>query len=232
MARIKFFYDWDWKGAEKEFKTAIGLNPNYADSHFFYSAFLRSMKRDQEALIHVNKGLELDPISSFSQSFLVGHMLHMNQYDEAIRKLREIQKVDPNSAFVHRYLWIAHHQEQNYDKALEAAKHYFASIGKIEISDLFALRYAEVGYEGVMELVAEKLIELSKHNYVQPIWLARLYAYAGDRGNALKWLEISFKERDQLMVNLAVSKDWDLLRDEHTFNRLLDKMNLGKVVVD
>ena len=52
LARIKYFFDWDWIGAEKEFKHAINLNPNYAYSHLFYSAFLRSLKRDQEAVTH------------------------------------------------------------------------------------------------------------------------------------------------------------------------------------
>jgi len=227
MARIKFFYDWDWNGAEKEFKKAIQLNPNYADSHLFYSAFLRSMKRDKEAQIQVNKGLELDPISSFSQGFLVGHMLHLAQYDEAIIKLREIQKTEPNSPLVHRYLWIAYHQKQNFENALDETKKYFSSIGKSEIADLQAFKHSEVGYHKVMELVADRLKELTKETYIQPIWIARLYAYAKNNELAIEWLQIAHKERDPLIVNLEASKDWDNLRDEPKFKVLLRQMNFN-----
>jgi TolB-like protein len=225
LARIKSYYDWDWNGAEREFRKAIQLNPNYADAHLFYSTFLQAMKRDEEASEEVKRGLELDPINFFSQGFFVAHLLHLCKYDDAIVKLRAILRIEPNYPLAHRYLWICYHQKQMYDKALEEAKRYFTAAGKNEITNLLALGYAEVGYQGAMNLAAEKMKETSKQTNIQPIWIARFYAYAGKKNPAIKWLKKSFEERDPHLVNLGVSRDWDNLRDDPRFQDLLQQMN-------
>jgi serine/threonine protein kinase len=112
LALIKFFFDWDWNGAEKEFRKAIQHNSNYSEAHIYYATFLQAMKRDEEATEEVKRGLELDPINYFSQSFIVGNLLHLRRYDEAIVKLREILRIEPNFPIAHRYLWICYHQKQ------------------------------------------------------------------------------------------------------------------------
>lgn len=229
LARIKFFYDWDWKGAEKEFLKAIKLNPNYSNTHLFYSAFLRSMKRDGEAFIEVKRGLELDPINFLSHGFYIGHLLHLNKYEEAIEKLNEILKSEPNFPMAHRYLWISYYQKKMYDKALEEAKIYFTVLGKNEIADVLEIGNSKANYKQVMNLAAKKMEKISKRTFVRSLWIARLHSYAGNKNSALKWLLKAFKERDSLLVNLRVSRDWDSLRGEPEFQVLLQKMNLLKV---
>lgn len=226
LARIKFFYDWDWKGAEKEFQNAIYFNPNYSNAHFFYSAFLRSMKRDEEALIEVKRGLELDPINFISHGFYIAHLLHLNKYDEGIEKLKEILKTEPNFPMAHRYLWISYCQKKMYDKALEEARIYFTLLGKNEIADILEIGSSEENYKRVMNLAAEKMEKISKITYVRSLWIARLHAYAGNKKCSLEWLYKAFHERDSLLVNLSVSRDWDILRVEPQFKNLLKKINL------
>ena len=68
-ANAKFIYEWDWIGAETDFRRAIQLNPNYADAHFFFSDFLISMRRFDEAAAERERALELDPLSSFCPRF-------------------------------------------------------------------------------------------------------------------------------------------------------------------
>jgi tetratricopeptide (TPR) repeat protein len=116
LARILYFYDYDWINAEKEFKRSIEINPNKADVHLFYSSFLRSMGRGDEAMSEAKKGLELDPINAFTQCFYVGQLLYLHRYDEAILKLRKILSSESNLPFVHRYLWICYYQKQRQSK--------------------------------------------------------------------------------------------------------------------
>ena len=227
LARIKFFYDWDWQGAEHEFKKAIQLNPNYSNTHLFYSAYLRSMERDDEAYFEVKRGLELDPINFLSQGFYIGHMLHLKKYDDAISKLNEILRTEPNFPMAHRYLWISYYQKQMYGKALEEAKIYFTEMRKNEIADVFEVGNNYADYKRIMNLAAEKMEKFCTKTYVRSLWIARLHAYANNKERSLEWLNKAFNERDTLLVNLRVSRDWDSLRGEPEFKSLLQKMNLS-----
>ncbi len=225
LARILYFYDWEWDGAEREFKHAIQLNPNKADVHLFYSSFLRSMGRGDEAMSEAELGLALDPLNSFSQCFYVGQLLHMHQYDEAIEQLRNILKLEPDFPFAHRFLWICYHQKKMYDDAIEEAKNFFSAMGKSELTDAIVRGYSDSDYEGAMRFLAKTLEEDSKKTYIQPVWIARLYAHGGDKEGALDWLEKAYEERDFLMANLNTSTDWENLREEEAFKNLVSRMN-------
>jgi tetratricopeptide (TPR) repeat protein len=225
LARVFFFYDWDWEGAEREFKHAIQLNPNKADVRLFYSSFLRSMNRGDEAMSEAVLGLELDPLSSFTQCHYVGQLMFMHQYDEAILLLQKIFKQESGFPFLHRYLWICYQQKQMYDDAIEHAKNFFAAMGKNEFSDTIIAGYANSDYEEAMGLLASKMEKHAQNAYVQPVWIARLYAYARDNANALIWLEKAYNERDLLMPNLNTSTDWENLREEKGFKDLIKRMN-------
>jgi len=224
-ARILYYYYWDWVGAEREFKYSIQLNPNNADVHLFYSSFLRSMGREEEARSEAELGLELDPLNSFTQCYFVGHLLYLKQYDKAILHLRKILSSEHDSPFVHRYLWICYHQKKMYDEAIEAAKNYFSTMGMGEFSDIIGRGYANSDYKCAMGLLAKSMEKHWKTTYIQPIWIARLYAHARNNDRALDWLENAYNERDFLMPNLNTSTDWEVLHKEERFIKLLKKMN-------
>lgn len=225
LARVLYFYDWDWAGAEQEFRRAIEINPNKADVHLFYSSFLRSVGRGEEALSEAELGLELDPINSFTKCFHVGQLLYQHQFDEAISKLKGILLLEPGFPFVHRYLWICYHQKQMYDEAIREAKNFFSAAGRHKFSDIIDRGYVNSNYGIAMKLLAQKLEEEVKRCYIQPAWIARLYAHAGEKESALDWLEQAYQERDSLMVNLNTSTDWEILRDEERFKDLVKRMN-------
>jgi len=225
LANIKFYYDWDWGGAESSYQHSIELNPNYADSHLFYAAFLRSMNRPDEAFTEVNKGLELDPHNFFTQGLFVGHLLFLRRYDDAIERLNKILKEAPDFTIVHRYLWVAYQQKEMYEEALAEALKYFSTLDKSSIAEALSRGYKESGYTGAMNQAAKELVSQAKEKYVQPVSIARFYAYAGNNAQALEWLEKAFELRDLLLINLNNSCDWDNLRDEAGFQNLLSRMN-------
>ncbi len=224
LARIRCWFEWDWEGAEREFKKAIQLNPSYAYGHLFYSTFLRSMRRDEESMLEADRSLELDPINQFTRGMYAGQLLHMQRYDEAVKILEEILKLEPHHPMAHRFLWIAYQQMKDYKKAIDEAMEYYSALGMVEISDVMKLG-SEAGYAGAMHLAAEEMEKLSERKYVRPSWLARLHALSGNRQKAIEYLERTVEERDPIAVNLRTSSDWEHLRSEQRFQDLQKRMN-------
>ena len=104
----------------------------------------------------------------------------------------------------------------------------FSAMGKNEFADIINRGYAKSGYEGAMSLLAKKLEEHAQKSYIQPVWIARLYAHGRDKDHALYWLEKAYEERDPLMTNLNTSTDWENIREEKGFKVLLNRMNFPK----
>src|SRR2546426_5991208 len=134
LALIRFQYDWDWEGAEKEFKRAIELNPSYAPAHQFYADFLKSQGRFDEALTEMSYAAALDPLS-LSINTGVGHVLYLSrQYDQAIEQYRNTIKLNPN--FVQARLWFGrpYLQKKMYKEAIAELDQAVALSGGSTIS--------------------------------------------------------------------------------------------------
>ena len=89
LAGHKYWYEWDWAGAETEFRRAIELDPNYADARVFYSRFLSAMRRPEEAIAEIGRALELDPFSYLFQYVHGLDLLDASRYDDAIAQFRK-----------------------------------------------------------------------------------------------------------------------------------------------
>src|SRR5262249_22271533 len=98
---VKWQYDWDWSGAEKEFQQAVELSPNYAIAHGMYALFLDSMSRTDEGMAQHRRARELEPLSLIINSNLGEALYQARHYDEAIEQYRKTLEVDPNFAVAH-----------------------------------------------------------------------------------------------------------------------------------
>lgn len=223
LAIFRFYYEWDWGGAEIEFQRAIELNPNNANIHLIYSSFLDMMGRPEEAMAEIERALELDPLNFFAQCIHGLHLFNQRRSDDAIAHFRNTLRTEPNFPLAHEGLWVAKHQKQMDEKALAEAKKYFDVLGDREVTQALERGYAEAGYPGAMSLAAEKLAMRSKQTYVQSAQIARLYDHAGEKDRALEWLEKAFKENEPALVTLNV---WPqgALRDDPRFKDMLRRM--------
>jgi len=219
-------HEWDWVGAEKEYQRAIELTPNSAEAHFFYTDVLISTRRFDEWKVHMERARELDPLNSFFQCFFGWHLLYLRRVDEAIAELRKTLNTEPNLPAAHLRLWGAFYQKQSYDQALAEAKTFFELLGDKETAETLARGYPQAGYTGAMRLAAETLAARSRLSYVSPTQVARLYAHAADKDQALLWLEKAHEEHVIAMVHLGVDLDWDFLHDDPRFQDLLRRVNL------
>jgi serine/threonine-protein kinase len=224
LANIRYYFEWDWTGAEKAFQRAIELNPNYANMRLVYSSFLDMMGRPEQAIAEIEHALELDPLNFFAQGVFGLHLFNSRRYDDAIAQFSKTLRTEPKFPLAHEGLWVAFNQKQMDEEALAEAKKYFEVLDDREAADSLERGYAEAGYSGAMSLAAEKLAMRSKQTYIQPTQIARLYDHAGEKDRALEWLEKAFKEHEPTLVSLNV---WPqgALRDDPRFKDMLRRMN-------
>ncbi len=119
LAYTLAFYDWNWAGAEKEFKRAIALNPNYATAHQWYAEYL-SLERPDESLTEFRRAEELDPLSLIVKADIAGHFYLTRQFDRAIEESYKIIELDPNFAWGYGFLWLSNKEKGLSQEAFEA----------------------------------------------------------------------------------------------------------------
>ena len=225
LADVMFFYEWNWPAAEKEYKRAIELNPNYADMRIFYTAFLDVMRRSQEATAQIQRALELDPLNPYIQSVFGQHLWLSRQYDDAIAQWRKTLAIQPDSPDAHSFLSRAYHRKGMYEEALAETKKTYVVLGRPEVVEALDRGYAQGGYPAAMRLAAQTLASRSRQTYVPTAWIAQLYTMAGEKDRALEWLEKGLEVRDFSMPYVNVDPTYDTLRNTPRFQALLRRMN-------
>ncbi|MGA2966705.1 MAG: winged helix-turn-helix domain-containing protein [Terriglobales bacterium] len=226
LANIASLYEHDWSAAEREFRRGLELNPNSADGHFMYADFLISMKRTDEWNTEVHKTLELDPFNPFFRCFYGWHLVYMQRYEKAIAQFRNVLGTVPDFSSAHMGLWGAFYKRGTWEEALAEAGEFFAALGDREVEDALARGHAEGSYTSAMHYGAEVLAARSKKSHVPAVRIARLYAHAGDKEQALRWLQTAGEQRETTLIHLAVAWDWDSLRNDSRFMDLLRRVGL------
>jgi DNA-binding winged helix-turn-helix (wHTH) protein/TolB-like protein/Flp pilus assembly protein TadD len=224
LGHIKVQYEYDWAGAEKEYKRAIDLNPNYANAHLFYSIHLAMMGRFNEALAGANRAQELEPSSLFIYTGVGVSLYYARRYDEAINQLKRVLDMNPNIDLARSVLGHAYLQKGMYEQAIaEFQKRMTPATGTY--GDL-GQAYGLSGRRGEALKEIYELHELSKHRYVAAYNLALIYASLGDKNNALDWLEKAYEDRSTLLIWIRVDPRLDNLRSEPRFKAVIKRMGL------
>ena len=226
LAVIRTWVYWDWEGAETEFRTAIDLNPNYAEARAYYSHLLNILGRPKEAMPQIERALDVDPFNSLFQALYGMDLMYARRYDDAIGLLRETLKTSPNDLVALSTLRSALHMKHLDTEALEVWKQSYAARDDREAEEALARGFEEGGYSGALRRVAETLVARSKTTYVSPWQIGTLYTRAGMKDEAIDWLEKAYIARDQNMPYLGVDPIFETLRDDPRYQGLLRKMKL------
>jgi TolB-like protein len=226
LALVDFLYEWDWAGAEAEFKRAIELNPNYPDARAQYSHYLLIMKRPEEAMAQGQRALELDPLNGAFLGWYAAGMNFVGRYDEAIAQSRKAIRMSTGPGFAHSVLSTAFFKKGLYEEAFAEIKEYYA--GDRETEEALTQGYAQSGFSGAMRRAADAFAARSRKTYVAPAAdVACNYAAAGEKAQALDWLEKGLEVRDPTMPYLNLFPEYEGLRNSPRFQALLRKMNLA-----
>jgi TolB-like protein/Tfp pilus assembly protein PilF len=226
LASLKMNSDWDWEGAETEFRRAIELNPNYPDPRAYYSHLLNILKRPEEADAQIKRALELDPLNGLFQAMYAMDLMYARRYDDAIALLRNTLKTSPTDPVALSTLRSAYHMKRMYNEALEIWKASYTAKGDKEAVEALARGFTEGGYQGALRRVAETFIARSGTTYVTPWQIGTLYTRAGKNKEALDWLEKAYEAHDQNCIYLGVDPIFDQLRSEPRYQDLLRRIKL------
>jgi Tfp pilus assembly protein PilF len=222
LAAIKTTYEWDWEGAEREFKLAIQLNPNYATAHQRYSLYLPITGRFDEAIAEARKARDVDPLS-LSVNENVGDILYLaRRYDEAIEQLRKTLELDPIFAIAHSTLAKVYDAKGMHEEALNER----LANAEPETAALMKKIFASSGVKGVWQYRLDRALERAKHEYVSPADIALFYARVDEKDKAFVWLNKAMEERSILFNYLVADARFDNLRSDPRFAELLRRVRL------
>lgn len=226
---IKFWYEWDWEGAEKEYRRALEINPNYPSAHMGYAHLLSNLGRHEEALEEVDRALKLEPLSSFNGAMKGQFLFHARRYPQALVQLQKTLEIEPNFSIGQLLLGKSYEQVGQYEEALEAFRKSkeLSSSPSVAIS-LSGHTYALSGRREQAERALRELKAISAERYVPPYNVARVYQGLRNSDETLRCLESAYQERDVHMVFLGADPLWDSLRSDPRFIGLLKRMKLLK----
>jgi serine/threonine-protein kinase len=230
LARVLVVYDWDWAGAEKEFKRAIELNPRYAGVHQWYGGYLEMLGRRDESLAERRQALELDPLSLTINFELGLAFYYARDYDKAIQQFQKTLELDPNFPLVHAYLPAAYEQKGMYDEAIAGFQKGITLRGGTEWS--FSMSglghaYGLSGKKAEARAVLDELQRTLRQQYVPADSIALVYAGLGEKDQAFTWLEKAYQEHAFKMAWLKVDPQWDSLRSDPRFADLVRRVGLS-----
>jgi TolB-like protein len=230
LATVKFNYDWDWMGAEADFRHAIQLDPNYATAYQRYSLYLMAMGRVQSSLEQIDRARQLDPLS-ISINFSDGWRLYLaRQYGTAAQQLRDTLEMDPSNGLVHLILGQTYQYMGKPEPALtefrEAAR---LSPGIPLMTAGLAAAYARSGNRPeALKLLAALSVQ-AQHEYVSPYYIAVVYAAMGESNQAIDWLDKAYADRSNGMVFLKMDPDLDPLRSNPRFQAIQKKLRFPEL---
>jgi TolB-like protein/Tfp pilus assembly protein PilF len=227
LAYVKGLYDWDWSGAEREFKRAIELNPNYATAHHWYSLYLEATGRLDDSIVETKRAQEADPLSLISNVASAQAFFFARRYDQAIEQCRKTFEMDPSFYLAHLLLAMVYEQAGRYEEAIaECQKALSVSGGAPRVLGVLGHAYALAGKRSEALKVLAELKNLSKQRYVAPVHMAVVYAGLGDKASALGWLERAYEDPYDRLAWIKVDPQLDSLRGEPRFQDLLRRMHL------
>lgn len=224
---INFWFDWDWKGSEKELHRALEINPNYPLGRLRYAHLLSNLGRHEEALEQMDRALKLDPLSPYFLAIKGQLLFQARRYQQGIDHQSEALVIEPNFWLGQLVLGKNYERVGRYAEALEAfRKAQEAPSDLTEAISLSGFTYAVSGRLGEAERMLRQLKAISKQRYVPPYNIALVYHGLGNSDETLRLLERAYEERDVRMVFLGVEPKWDTLRSDARFIKLMKRMNL------
>ena len=226
LACIKAWTEWDWAGAEAEFKRVIALNPNFPDARAYYSDYLNKMGRPTEAMPEIERAVALDPYNPLFQLVYAVNFLYARRYDEALEQSRRALSTEPDLNPALNVTWWALSLKGMPKEALAAAKAYMKVVcGDRETENGFDEGYVHGGYAEAMRRAAQALAARARASYVEPIDIAQTYVEAGENAQALEWLEKALAVRDPNLPILGMPP-FDRLRSEPRFQAIVRRVGL------
>ncbi len=224
---VSYRFDWDWEAAEKYFKRAIELKPNYATAHHWYGESLAVTGRFDESIAELRRALELDPLSLPINTDLAQSLFFARRYEEGQEQLHKTFEMDQGFVRAHIILGAVYEQQGMYAEAIAILEK------AVELSEANPLALSGLGH--VLALAGDKngarkilidLKQMSNERYVSAYNIAVIHTGLAEKDLALDWLVRAYHNRDVWLVWLKVNPRFDSLRNEPRFADLVRRVRL------
>jgi TolB-like protein/DNA-binding winged helix-turn-helix (wHTH) protein/Flp pilus assembly protein TadD len=230
LGLAKLHYDWDFDGADREFKRALELNPNDADIRHDYAHYLMAMGRVADSEVESKRAVELDPMGDALNSCLCWHSFAAHDYDQSVQLAEKFLKSQPDDSWELSILGWDYEQKRmpelavaKFRRAVEVTKDtpfnsfYLAALGHA---------YAMAGNRPEAENILQTLSERGKKSYVSPFDLALVHAALGEKDEAFALLKKAIAERSTFLVYTKWEPRLDPLRSDPRFTQILKRIGL------
>jgi tetratricopeptide (TPR) repeat protein len=227
LALAKLHYDWDFAGAEQEFKRALELDPSDADIRHDYAHYLMAVGRLTESKTESQRAVELDPVGDGLTSCLCWHSFATRDYDEAVRLAEKFLKSQPDDPWERTILGWTYEQKRMPDQAVAEFKRAVeVSNGDPFFVAALGHAYAVAGNRREAEKILQTLSDRAKKSYVSPFDLALIHAALGEKDQAFALLDKAVGERSTFLVYSKWEPRLDPLRSDPRFQDLLRRIGL------
>jgi len=228
LALIKYQFDFDWAGSEREFRRAIELNPNCALGHDQYGYFLAWQGRFDASLAEFQRAIELDPLSAGITTDVGVPLVYQAKYDAAKEQGRKALELDPGFNFAQWGIGWTDVAAGKFKEAIPELEKARRMDSPPFIVGFVGYAYAKLGDRTRAEAIIEELHQMASRTFVSPACTMLVYLGLGEKQRALEELEKAYEVRSQWLSLLKVDRIFDPLRSEPRFIELLKKVGLEK----
>ena len=226
LGLVKEHFEWDWPGAEKEFRSAIELNPNSASAHHWFGEYLTNMGQLDEGLKQTRKAQDIDPLSRLINTTIGWQLYVAGQNDQAIEQLHKVLDIDPKFAPARRLLEGVYAQMGKHKEAVAEREKMLSLAGGPELAASVEEDFSKSGYRGVLQSWVDGLTEVSKHGHVSSYSIGEAYMRMGEKEKAIKWLQQGYDEHDTELVSLGAEPVFSPIRSDARVQEILTRMKL------
>src|ERR1700685_1410210 len=225
LALVEFYYDWNWKQSEEEFRRAIELNPNYATAHQWYSYYLTAMLRFPEAVEQAEAAQQIDPLSLSINTSVATRYHHAGRDEDAMQLDRRTLEMDSSFVPAHLSLGAVYENQGMLQQAIDEYKKVIElRPGDPAAPAALGYVYARLGQKDETRKILSQLTEISKQHYVPSFEFATIYAGLGDADNAMSWLEKSYRQRESQMPFIKSDDRLNSLHSDPRFQDLIRRL--------
>jgi TolB-like protein/cytochrome c-type biogenesis protein CcmH/NrfG len=237
LANVIQTYEYDWASAEKEYKRALELNPNYASARHWYGEHLSTKGDHDRAIEEFATALKLDPFSRVINRNLGFTLYAAGKYDEAIVQLKKSIELFPDDSWGYLFLGDTYAAKGNYDLAVTELVASFKIDGKTtETINKYKDAYKKDGWKGfwsaqINDQLAERAATLEKNPsaYIQNWRIAQNYATIGNKDKAIEYLKTAIDEREPDIIYISNIHYFDPMRDDPRFVELMKKVGFPQI---
>jgi TolB-like protein/DNA-binding winged helix-turn-helix (wHTH) protein/Tfp pilus assembly protein PilF len=224
LGLVKLNHDWDWAGAEREFRRAIELNPNSPDARDRYATYLLITSQFDQAVREARRGLALDPLSAYTNLHVGWILMTARRYDEAVDQFKKTLVLEPDQGFARSCLLWCYTLKGDYTQALAG----YETRGNRDTDATAAFLYGVTGRRKAALRIIENVKLLAARKYRDPYDLAIAYAGLGDADKATEQLALAYERRSAQMMAVDVEPFFDRIRSHPRFREIVVRMNFPR----